>query len=273
MPEAVADLGRAGDPAGALEEGLAPGGGDAAAGAEQDGDRAGVVDAADVLAGNADGQVEEAVAVEVAGRQRRPEEVDRFGVVLGEELAAGAGEAAGGAVQDVDRAGERDAADRLVRHAHGDVEAHVAVEVALGDGGAEGVVMLGRAGHAAAALEEDVGAGLQPIRGPVQDVERPGARLGADGLTRGADREVGEPVAVEADLLGLLGPRRPGRAPPRATRRPSGSQPSWRPRKRLGASPPLPCPPRGGVRARSAGCALGAPVARAFVLLVQDLPS
>src|SRR5829696_2195275 len=170
-------------------------------------DRPGVADGADVLARGADDQVEDAVVVEVARGQRRPELVAGLGVGLGEQRPAG--EAAAGAHEDVDRAGGDGGADRLTGRPHGQVEDAVAVEVALGHGRAEPVPGLEAAADPAAALEEHVQAGLEPARRAVEDVQ--GARVGdgADVLPGRADGQVGEPVVVEVHP-GLLA--RPGLA-------------------------------------------------------------
>src|SRR5215208_5018764 len=148
-PEQVAALGGAADPA-ALDQRLVPGRGQAARPPEQDGDRAGVAGGPDVLGGGADGQVEEAVAVVVAGGQHGPELVDRLGVVLREQGAAA--EAAGRPGQDVDGAGGVDGTHVLARRPDGHVKEAVGVEVALGDRGPEPVPGLKRPSDPAGAL-------------------------------------------------------------------------------------------------------------------------
>jgi hypothetical protein len=208
--EGVAGLG---GPAGAaaLEQGLAAGGGQPGRRAEQDGHGPGVAGGADVLARGADGQVEDAVVVEVARRQRRPVLVARLGIGLGEQRPAG--EAAAGAHEHVDRAGGDHGADRLPGRPHGQVEDAVAVEVALGHGRAELVTVLQAAPDPAAALEEHVQAGLQPGRRPVEHVQGAGVGGAAHVLQGGADAQVGEAVVVEVDHRGLLGDPGPlGRA-------------------------------------------------------------
>src|SRR5215217_2555976 len=204
--EGVAGLG---GPAGAaaLEHGLAAGGDQPGRRTEQDGHGTGVAGRADVLARGADGQVEDAVVVEVARGQRRPELVAGLGVGLGEQRPAG--EAAAGAHEDVDRAGGDGGADRLTGRPHGQVEDAVAVEVALGHGRAEPVPGLEAAADPAAALEEHFRAGLEPARRAVEDVQGAGVGDGADVLPGRADGQVGEPVVVEVHP-GLLA--RPGLA-------------------------------------------------------------
>src|SRR5918994_460996 len=185
---------------------------DQAAGrAAEDVDGAGVLDRANVLARRPDDQVGEVVVGQHAGGHRQPELVVRLGragrpVALPEGLAAGGGDAARPPQEDVDRAGEADAADPLTRRAHGQVEELVAVEVTLGHGGAEAVVQLGGAGDAAAALGEDIGAGLQPGGRAIEDVQGTGAGGAADPLAERADGQVGEVVPVEVDPRLLLGP-------------------------------------------------------------------
>src|ERR671912_517226 len=136
QPELVVRLGRAGRPV-ALPEGLAAGGGDAAGPAEEHRDRARVGRGAHVLAGGADGQVEEPVVVEVGRGQRPPEAVVRLGVGLDEQRAAAhargggveGGDRAGGAIEDVQGTGAGGAADPLAGRADGQVGEVVPVEV------------------------------------------------------------------------------------------------------------------------------------------------
>src|ERR671912_252976 len=121
----------------ALPEGLAAGGGDAAGPAEEHRDRARVGRGAHVLAGGADGQVEEPVVVEVGRGQRPPEAVVRLGVGLDEQRAAAhargggveGGDRAGGAIEDVQGTGAGGAADPLAGRADGQVGEVVPVEV------------------------------------------------------------------------------------------------------------------------------------------------
>ena len=177
--------------------------------AVEDVDRAGIVDAPDVLAGDADRQIVAPVAIEIARGQGAAEYVVRLGgvedtgAVLAPELVSGRREAIGAAVEDVDRARDAGAAHALVRDADRQIVAAVAVEVARGQGVAEVVEGL--------AAVEDTGAVLAPERvsGPreaigaaVEHVDRAGAVDAADVLTGDADRQIGAAVAVEVAANG-----------------------------------------------------------------------
>jgi hypothetical protein len=104
-----------------LREELAAGAAEPTCRAVQHVDRPGKGDVADILVADADGQVSEAVLVEVTGRQRIAEVVLRFGAishaqgVLGEQRATGAAEAVRQAIQQDDRPGVDDAAKALER--------------------------------------------------------------------------------------------------------------------------------------------------------------
>src|SRR5215211_6682511 len=99
--ELVADLGHPANPAAALEPLLVPGGGEPADRAVQDGDRTGLGGGADAFGGHPDGQVGEAVVVEVPDAKGGAEAILGLGGtehprgVLGEELAAGGSQSAG----------------------------------------------------------------------------------------------------------------------------------------------------------------------------------
>src|SRR6266496_315379 len=105
--EAVVSLSAARDARAALREDLPASAGELSGRAVQHADRAGVTGAADVLQRGAGGEIGEAVVVEVPGRQRLPELIERLGCAadLDEELPAGAGELGGRAVQHADRPG------------------------------------------------------------------------------------------------------------------------------------------------------------------------
>ena len=100
------------------------------------------------LARRPDREVEEAVAAEVADRERVAELVVVLGVVgdpgggLREGLAAGARRAAGGAGDRLDHAGVPGRADVLARHADDQVAEGAAADVADGERGAEAVAGL-----------------------------------------------------------------------------------------------------------------------------------
>src|SRR6266536_2028266 len=121
--EEVARLCAEGHPGAVLGEDLAAGAGKAAGRPVQDVHGARVTDEADILAGDADRQISEAVVVEVAARQRITEEVAGLSAaahargVLGEDLASSTGELAGRPVQHVHRARVTDEADILAADA------------------------------------------------------------------------------------------------------------------------------------------------------------
>ena len=116
--------------------------------------RAGPVVSADLLPGSTDRQVGVAVAVEVAGRKRRAEQVTvlrRIGADLLEQLLAVGHEALVAAEQDLDAAGVQ-ALDRVAGNADGEVVEAVVVEVASRPRLAEAVACGRRAGDARGAL-------------------------------------------------------------------------------------------------------------------------
>ena len=98
-------------PSGVLGEPLAAGTAEPTGRAVEDSDRPGRLDGAHALERRSGRQIGEAVVVEVAGRQREAEEVERLGLagyargVLGEQLAAGAVESGSRAIADNDRPG------------------------------------------------------------------------------------------------------------------------------------------------------------------------
>src|SRR5690606_26078509 len=102
----------------------------------------------DSLVGDADGEVVEVVAVEVAGGEGEAEAVEFLrraedqaaSPALVEELVDGR-QAAGAAVEDLHGAGRGDAVDRLPRNADRQVVVAVVVEVADGERLAEAVVL------------------------------------------------------------------------------------------------------------------------------------
>src|SRR6266540_3426864 len=163
--EEVARLCAEGHPGAVLGEDLAAGAGKAAGRPVQDVHGARVTDEADILAGDADRQSSEAVVVEVAARQRHTEAVAWLGAaayargVLGEDLAAGAGEFAGRPVQHVHRATITDEADILAGDADRQISEAVVGEVAARQREPEEVAGLCAAAHARGALGEDLPAG------------------------------------------------------------------------------------------------------------------
>jgi hypothetical protein len=109
-------------------------------------DRAGLDDGAHALGRRADGEVDEAVGVEVAGAQARAEGVARLGgvehpggVLVEEDRRRLEGEARGRAAQELDRAGAGEAVDRLAGDADGEVVLAVAVIVQAQEGRAVAV--------------------------------------------------------------------------------------------------------------------------------------
>jgi hypothetical protein len=98
-------------PRGVLGEPLAAGTAEPTGRAVEASDRPGRLDGAHALERRSGRQIGEAVVVEVAGRQREAEEVERLGPegyargVLGEQLAAGAVESGGRAIANNDRPG------------------------------------------------------------------------------------------------------------------------------------------------------------------------
>ena len=134
--ELVAGLGGVGHAAAALAERLGPGRRQPRGGAVEDVHGPRVGSRAGVLAGRAERQVGEPVAVEVAGRERGAEPIARLGgpaeSVLVPDLVAGIGQPAGRAVEDVDRAGVGGGADVLERGTDRAVGEPVTVEVAGG---------------------------------------------------------------------------------------------------------------------------------------------
>src|SRR5215211_1757093 len=122
QPEQVGRLSGAAKPAAALGDGRLAGDGAAAGGAERR-DRTGVDRGADILQGGADGQVEEAVVVEVVQEepagQRPPEVVEVLRVALLEQAAAA--RAGGRPGEQVDHPGVGVGADVLVGDADGQV--------------------------------------------------------------------------------------------------------------------------------------------------------
>src|SRR5215218_1433694 len=129
-----------------------------------------------------------AEGVEVLGAARDP------GAVLGEQLAAGGGEAAGGAVQGAHRPGVEGPADVLGRGADGQVDEGVVVEVAGPDLGAELVVGLHGPAHLS---EQPPTGGRQAAARASDDADRAGQRLRPDRLPGRAGGQVVEGVAVE----------------------------------------------------------------------------
>src|SRR5262249_28750197 len=131
----------------ALVEQLGAGGGETRRAAIDDADGARVRRAADFLPRNADGEIAEAVAVEVAGGERAAEAVAGLGraaeLALVPELVVVVGQARRAAVQDVDRAGVEDRPDVLARHTDREIGEAVVVEVA-GDGGGAEAIAAGR---------------------------------------------------------------------------------------------------------------------------------
>ena len=116
--------------------------------AEQDVERTGVDDVADVLVRHADREVVTTVAVEVATDEGGPEQVTWLrdtcdaGGVLRPELVARGAEPAGRSVQHVDRAfelGPGGGADLLGGHSDGEVVGTVTVEVPGGQRRTEAV--------------------------------------------------------------------------------------------------------------------------------------
>src|SRR6266508_5098926 len=118
----------------------------------------------------ADGQVDEAVAVEVASADRDAELVVRLDdaghpwAVLGEELTAGTGQPGGGAIQHIHGPCTGGCAHVLAADADGQVGEAIAVEVASAEHVAEVVVRLGAADHPGAVLGEQLAPGTRQPR-------------------------------------------------------------------------------------------------------------
>ena len=159
----------------------------------------------------ADGEVGEAVGVEIADRQLRAELiVDLGGVqdaghVLMPELVADVRKAGGRAQQHVDHTRPRDRADGVERGADGQVGEAVAVEVGGGERGAELVGGLGDLLDAGAVLVPQLVAEVGEAGGRArQHVDRTRTRDRADRVEIGADGQIVEAVGVEvAGGLGL----------------------------------------------------------------------
>ena len=159
---------------------------------------------ADAFAGHADGEIIEAVVVEVAGFEGCAELIARLRIAgdavlsLVPQLVVGGGDEIVGAVQHVHGAGAGEVADGFVRHADGDVVEAIAVEVACGDGAAEDIALLGALVHAEGVLVKQLGVpGLDAARCAVQQADSPDIALAKEVFARHADGDVGEAVAVE----------------------------------------------------------------------------
>ena len=133
----VAGLDVTDNASGALVDQLAACGGQPPAGTPEHEHRAGLVGRADLVFADRDGEVGEAVAVEVSGRHVRAAEAVAFGGVPGTELrglvhdpVAVRDETEVAAVDDVHHAGVRHSADVFTGCADGKVVVAVAVEVA-----------------------------------------------------------------------------------------------------------------------------------------------
>ena len=139
-------------------EGVAAAGDESAGTADEDGHRAGEeAPGLDIVTGHADRQVVEAVAVPVAGREARTEELARAGEAAQHDGGVGpvldlvaphhAGDRGlgGVAVAHVDAAGGADAVGIVAGHADGEIGGAVAVPVASGEDAAEMILELGRA--------------------------------------------------------------------------------------------------------------------------------
>ena len=144
--------------------------------------------------------------------QVRSEEIVLLGALVRESrfievLDIRRGEAAGVAGEHPNRPGEQSGADRLEVCPHrGEVVEAVAVEVHRREGNAEKVVVLGHPGDAGSVLGQELvaKANLDPAARAEEDLHRPGVDLAIDTLSRDADREVVEAVAIEvADGKGL----------------------------------------------------------------------
>src|SRR6476659_5843295 len=177
--EVVKLLSGVGDAGVVLEPALVSGRREPARAAVENVDYAGIVSACDILEGDAYSHVVAPVAHEVAGAQDIAEavvglgEVGNADAILVPELVSRRREPAGGAVEDIDRAGIGDAPDILEGDAYGQVAASVAVEVARGTGISEVVVCLGGVGDPADVLvPELVSRRREPAAGgAVEDID------------------------------------------------------------------------------------------------------
>ena len=176
--------------------------------AEDDVDRAVVA-----LAGNADAQVAEAVAVEIARSHSIAEALavgrvaEDAGGVLGDEIAQERHQTARAAMRDVDRAavgGALGRAGAAARRADRQVVVGVAVEVAGGERGAElvgrGGATRGRNLPAGGVAVDPVGVlDVEAVGGAVVNFHRADRDVAVVGMTfrRNPHREVVEEVAVE----------------------------------------------------------------------------
>src|SRR5690606_12524962 len=199
--EVVEGLGGAG-PGRGLGPRLGAGGGEAGGRAVDHLHGPAVLDSARVLAGDADGEVVEPVAVEVPRREGVAEDVACFSglageVILSPELVAIAAEAAGAAVEHVDDAGVSRRAHVLEGDADGEVGVAVGVEVGRREGEAE---LIARPRGAV-----DAGCGLAPervarggaTRGAVEGDHAAGVRRPARVVADDAHGEVVEAVVAE----------------------------------------------------------------------------
>src|SRR6266508_4170216 len=160
----------------------------------------------------ADGQVDEAVAVEVASADRDAEVVVRLGAadhpgaVLGEQLAPGTRQPASGAVQHVHGPRVDDGAHVLQRHPDRQVGEAIAVEVANRQRITEAVAELSGPRHPGVLREELAAGTRQPAGGAIQHIHGTSVADGAQILTGDTDGQVSEAIVVEVGPQTLRGP-------------------------------------------------------------------
>ena len=164
-----------------------------------------VRESADVLAGDPDREVGEAVCVEVAADQRIAEPVVRLvlswhpGLALVPDLVTGRRQAFWTAIEDLDGPHRWPAPDAFAWDPDREVGEPVGVEVAGGQHGAEAVALLQGSLDALAALVPELVVVRDPGGRAVQDLDRAGSPLAPQALPRDADRQVGIPVPVEVE--------------------------------------------------------------------------
>src|ERR671910_192114 len=160
-------------------------------------------------AGGGKRPTEEVVELDAAGHP---------GTVLGEQLAAAAGQPVSRPGKHVDRTGEFEGVDGLAQHPDRQVDKAVGVEGTSSERGAEPIAELSAVGHPGAVLAEQLTAAAgQPPSRPGKHVDR--ARiLGGAHVLGAADGQVDEAIAAEvangnggAEVVAELGhPGHPG---------------------------------------------------------------
>ena len=161
------------------------------------------------MVGNANGQIVESVAIEVANCQGVAEPIAGFsgvenaGDVLMPDLVVG-GQACRRSVNHVHGTGIDNGADILVGHADSQIGEAIVVEVAGRQREAEMIAHLRRVVDAGRVLAPKlVVGGFQASRCAVDDVDRAGIDDAADVLHGHANRQVGKAIAVEIHLAGV----------------------------------------------------------------------